>query len=70
MAVILYYLYLVDKNDSNWMVVHARSVALFIALKECSDALLDQDVHRESVITALLAHSSSDKVCHVQRCYI
>lgn len=44
------------------MVVHSRSVALFVALKQATECLLDEDSNREAVITTLLAHASSDKV--------
>ncbi|XP_067931600.1 stalled ribosome sensor GCN1-like [Watersipora subatra] len=53
---------ILDKNDPSWMVLHARSVALFVALSECRDALLEEDVHRENVISTLLAFCGSDKV--------
>jgi len=51
-----------DKNDSNWMILHARSVALFVALKESYGSLLEDGDNREAVIEVLLSHSSSDKV--------
>ena len=59
---------IIDANDSNWMVVHSRSVALFVALKQATECLLDGDSNREAVITTLLAHASSDKVPSRPKC--
>ena len=50
------------------MVVHSRSVALFVALKQATECLLDEDSNREAVITTLLAHASSDKVHNLPKC--
>lgn len=42
--------------------MHARSVALFGALKENPNVLLANDQHREMVINLLLEYAASDKV--------
>lgn len=55
-------MFIVDTEDPDWTVKQARSVALFVALKESSSVLLDGDKHREDVIKSLEAYASSDKV--------
>jgi len=54
--------HILDTNGSDWMVMHSRCVALFVALKQSTECLLDGDSNRESIITTLITHATSDKV--------
>lgn len=54
--------HMLDANTTDWMLLHARSASLYVALKESADCVLNQPGAETSIVAALIKSSNSDRV--------